>query len=178
MLNANELLFTVDANNQPIEPLIRKEAHAKGVWHRCTHIWIYNSKGQVLSHKRSLLKDSMGGYWEAFFGGHILAGVDPITGALAELKEETNIEAREQDLEFIEVLQFVNGMNKEFVYLYLYKWDGDISKLSFEPDEVEEAVWVELKALRSELQNNTNNKWTQPAHIYKIIDLLESRGKA
>ena len=66
MINKDELLFAVDENNKPIEPMPRAKAHTEGVWHRNAHIWIVNPNREVLVHKRSMLKDSNPGKWEAF----------------------------------------------------------------------------------------------------------------
>ncbi len=69
MINKEELIFAVDENNNPIEPISRENAHKNGIWHRISDIWIINKKKQVLVQKRSALKDTNPGKWEAFVGG-------------------------------------------------------------------------------------------------------------
>lgn len=76
MLDNQELVFTVNENNQPLKPELRSIAHKNGLWHRTTGIWVINNKKQILCQKRSLKKDILPGYWEAFFGGHLAPDED------------------------------------------------------------------------------------------------------
>lgn len=74
MINSEELLFCVDDNNNPIEPLPRKFVHANSVWHRVSHIYVVNTQNkQILCQQRSLKKDALPGIQEAYFGGHVLS---------------------------------------------------------------------------------------------------------
>ena len=49
--------FTAKGGSNPIisgKSLPRKQVHASGAWHRAVHIWVYNSKGEVILQKRYL----------------------------------------------------------------------------------------------------------------------------
>jgi isopentenyldiphosphate isomerase len=175
MLNSNELLFTVDENNSPIEPLPRSTVHATGVWHRTTDIWVYNSKGQILCNKRSTLKDSSPGLWDLSFGGHVLAGTESVQSAIDELREESGIAAFEKDLELIFILRddALNKLNRQFRYVYAYRWNGDLEQLCLEADEVDEVAWFDIESLRDELIHDEVRKWAKPPQVYEIIDLIK-----
>src|SRR5690606_7116726 len=92
MLNAKELLFTVDSQNNTIDSQPRDLVHAEGIWHRTAHVWIVNKNYEILCQQRSLLKDSNPGLWEPFFGGHLPPDTSYEKGAMDELREELGIE--------------------------------------------------------------------------------------
>lgn len=100
MIKKDELLFTVDEFNNPVEPMPRNEVHSKGIWHRTTQIWIINDRKQILCQRRSLLKDSNPGKWEAFWGGHLAPNQEYVDCALQELREELGISVSKSDLNF------------------------------------------------------------------------------
>lgn len=168
MINKNELIFAVDEENNPIEPVERQKAHAEGIWHRTTDIAVLNSNRELLVHKRSMLKDTGPGLWDGTFGGHTLAGVESITGAVEELKEETGLEVNPTDLEFIGIVKHTraNDKNKEFRYAYIYRWAGKMSDFKFEQDEVDDVKWVSMDVLKT---NRDNNKEWSPMPYFDLL---------
>ena len=52
----------------------RKKVHTDGDWHRAVHIWLYNSRGELILQKRSDGKDTFPGRWDVSVGGHITSG--------------------------------------------------------------------------------------------------------
>jgi isopentenyldiphosphate isomerase len=51
---SDELIDIVDENNQPTgERKMKSLAHQDGSWHCSAHVWIYNSKGEILLQLRS-----------------------------------------------------------------------------------------------------------------------------
>ena len=87
-----ERLDIVDQNAQPIGLTIdRDTAHAEGIRHRTSHVWILRRRGgcvEILLQKRSKTKDSFPGCYDISSAGHIPAGMDFVPSALRELKEE------------------------------------------------------------------------------------------
>lgn len=153
MINHKELIFTVDENNNPIEPVERRQAHVQGIWHRTTDIAVINSKNEILCHKRSMLKDTGKGLWDACFGGHMAPGIEAVDGAVLELKEESGLDAKPSDLKYITTIKHIRGNNKEFRHLFIYRWDGSADDLKLEEDEVSEVKWIPIE----EVNNNRNN---------------------
>lgn len=87
-----ELIDVLDEKrNSTGEVLSRKEIHKKGFWHRTVHIWVVNSKGQILLQKRSPLKKTSPNMWTTSASGHLSAGDTSIVGAIRETKEEIRI---------------------------------------------------------------------------------------
>lgn len=158
MLNKQEFLFTVDEENQPITPKHRDEVHTHGYWHRTTHLWLFNNAKQILCQKRSLLKDTNPGKWEAFFGGHVLAEQEYIDSAVQELHEELGITVTSSDIHLSQI--YKNEQYKEFQAVYLLPWNGDITTLNLEKEEVDKIAWFDLSELEQILLNEKSSAWS------------------
>jgi isopentenyldiphosphate isomerase len=181
MIDAKELVYAVDESNHPIESVERKLAHATGIWHRVSHILVFNSTGEILCSQRSMKKDNDSGKWECLFGGHIAPGSKPVEGAVRELREEIGIDAKVEELEFFQVhkYQSVDGLNREFQYVYLLLWDGPEDKLVKEPDEVEQLKWrpiVEVNRILEPPTDWVNVGYEQAALTY-MQESVKGRGK-
>jgi isopentenyldiphosphate isomerase len=172
MINPQEILFTVDENNVAIEPMARNLAHAHGVWHRCSHIWVVNSKNEILCNQRSFTKDSSPGVWDLYFGGHILAGMEADESALRELEEESGIKASKEDLVFNEICKHESkrSMNREFQYVYVYRWDGRIVDLKLEQEEIRDAKWVPAGELKLIVENDHGGLWAKTPYLENLIN--------
>lgn len=170
MINKNELLFVVDENNNPIEPKPRQEVHQKGYWHRVSHIWVVNSKGQILCQRRSLLKDSSPGKWESFFGGHLGPGVDYLDGARRELREELGLDLPADKFTFLTLYRREAG--KEYQAVYFIKWDGDMSSIQVEEEEIDQLKWYDRTELESILLEEKDPNWTHMGYEKLVVDYL------
>ena len=139
--------------------LTKSEAHDKGLWHPIVHLWIYNSKGEVLMQKRAPQKKVWPNLWDVAVGGHLAAGEAPEDAAIKEAGEELGIKVERQQLQFIDQSKYEhemegNWMNRIFIWSYLTKMDIDISKLTLEKEEVSEAKWIEVEELEKILNNS------------------------
>ena len=97
-----EMLDIVDENGLPTGQAVpRTVAHAEGLRHRTSHVWIVRKKNgavQVLLQMRCAAKDSYPGCYDISSAGHIPAGAEFVGSALRELKEELGVTAAPQDL--------------------------------------------------------------------------------
>ena len=116
MLNEKELLFVVNEANEPIDPQPRKEVHLKGYWHRNSHVWVKSPDNQILCGLHSLKKDTKPGYWEAFFGGHVLTGGSYLETAVKECDEKLGLSIKGENLGFFKIFKIERA--KEFIALY------------------------------------------------------------
>jgi isopentenyldiphosphate isomerase len=58
-MKAQEDIFDiVNEKDEIIGQASRPEVHAKNLFHRASHVWIFNSKGEMLLQKRSTNKDT------------------------------------------------------------------------------------------------------------------------
>lgn len=159
MINPDELLFSVDENNNPIEPQLRSVSHTKRIWHRCCHVYIIDlSKHQVLCQKRSMFKDNNPGLWEPFFGGHLSPGQTYEESAIGEVGEELGLGIQTDNLLFIK--EVANEKHPEFIGVFIYKWSGDIATLALEKDEVDEIKWFPIQDVISHVLTNQDKNWT------------------
>ncbi|MCD6476537.1 MAG: NUDIX domain-containing protein [Candidatus Aenigmarchaeota archaeon] len=159
----------------------KKEIHEQGLWHSAVHIWIYNSKGEILLQKRAEDKDYWPGMWDISTAGHISAGETPEQTAIRELEEELGIKVDLSKLKFIGIRKFekhvneINYHNKEFDYIYLFRFDEDASKLKFKDKEVEKVKFVSIEQLEKDLKDPELSKKYVPhgQYYFDIFEVIE-----
>ena len=97
------------------------------------------ARGRLLLTRRHPDKH-WGGMWECT-GGAVQAGEDTLTAARRELREETGIPARPEELTR---LGTVRGHNY-FCVSYLVRRDSAVGELRLQAEEVVESRWVTLR---------------------------------
>jgi 8-oxo-dGTP pyrophosphatase MutT (NUDIX family) len=88
---ADEVVAIVDAQNQVVGSVPRREMRAKRLPHRSTYVLVFNSRGELYVQKRTMTKDVFPGYFDPAAGGVVLAGETYEQGAERELEEEMGI---------------------------------------------------------------------------------------
>lgn len=156
------------------------EVHKKGLWHSTAHVWIYNSKEEVLFQKRSEKALVCPGYWDISAAGHVDSGEDPIEAAKRELEEELGIKKEKIDFK----KEFVNKVSKkivdrgwinsEFQYVYSINLDLDLKELELQESEVERVKYVGLKDLEEEIKDE-KKYLPHGEYYYKIIEAIKIR---
>jgi len=120
----------------------RSEVHRLGLWHRVAHVWIVNSKGEMIVQKRSEKKESWPGLWDISCAGHCSAGDSSLVSAQRELEEELGLIIASEKLTFLfteTVNSVLNGgkyLNKEFIDVYLLELEVDLKTLVLQESEV------------------------------------------
>jgi len=167
----DELLLVVDEHDRPIEPLPRRIVHTSGAWHRVVHIWVVNGSGEILCQQRSLAKDLNPGWWEACFGGHVVPGEEYLGAALRELREELGLAVRPAELKFWKVYQHrsVRHANNEFQAVFVLRWGGDPSLLTFSDGEVEQVAWKPAAEVRERIASHAA-QWVGVSYEPELID--------
>ncbi|MGH7203807.1 MAG: NUDIX domain-containing protein, partial [Candidatus Levyibacteriota bacterium] len=110
------------------------------------------------------------GKWEAHFGGHIRTGEDYIDNALKETKEEIGLPRSKEDMIFFKVHKYRKG--KEFQGIFYTQWDGKISELALEKEEVENIKWINIEALQK-IFTNKDTAWVQTEYEEELIDAIK-----
>lgn len=178
MINNRELIFVVDEENNSLEPMPRDQVHKNGIWHRTTDILVLNSQGELLCEKRSMAKDVSPGEWESIFGGHTLAGEDDLESAIKEIEEELGLKVKGEELKFFKTVKVSdrekNFQHNTFKSVYLLKFDGDLSDINFEEEEIGEVKWMDKKAVRRILESREKN-WVIPVYGLEFLDWMESQ---
>lgn len=138
---------------------MKSEAHQKGYWHPCVHVWVFDDESRVLIQQRSEDKDTFPSKWDVSVAGHVAADEDPILAAQRELYEELGIQCQPDELEAVAYFasEFTHPkgiIDKEFHHVYLIKRALCLNQLTFQKEEVNQAAWIPV-ALLTELKNSS-----------------------
>lgn len=135
-----ELWDAYDENRKPLGYTVKREKFdlLNNEYHIVVHIWIKNSKGEYLIQKRSSNKKE-GLKW-AWTGGSVLMGENSIDGAVREVKKELGLTVDKEKLTLF--TSYKRELYKDFVDVYIYKNDIDVSKLTLQKDEVCDVKWA------------------------------------
>jgi 8-oxo-dGTP diphosphatase len=134
----------------------------KGDYHVVVHVWIMNSKNEILVTKRHP-KKTYPGLWECP-GGSVIKGESSLQGAIREVKEEIGIKLSEDNskLEKSERRDYFS----DFYDVWVFNQDFDVKDTIPQEGEVTEIKWV----TKSELDHMFNNDNLVPTlNYYKSI---------
>lgn len=132
------------------EALPYDEVHRRGLYHRAVHIWLLNSKSELLLQKRPLDKRAHPGLWDMAVGGHVSSGETSVEAAQKETREELGLDLPRESFELLFSLKdkrFVHGsdfIDDEFNDVYLVHSDVEVRDLKLPEDEVDEVRWVSI----------------------------------
>ncbi len=144
------------------EGVSRTLAHTEGIFHGASHTYVCkreNGELWFLLQRRSANKDSYPLCLDISSAGHIEAGSSFRETAAKELREELGVTVPQE--EFIELFtQKIEAesefrgkkfIDKEFNTVYLLPRSFSLDELSFQPTEVQEALWVSEKEILKRL---------------------------
>lgn len=177
-----EYLDIINEDGSPTgETAQRKDAHKRGLWHLCIHVWIINSKGEILIQKRSMEKITWPGMWDLSVAGHVVAGDNAINTAITECQEEIGIKIEEKELEFLFDIKYNEELEdgyfrrREFIKVFLVNLDIEIDKLKLQKEEVDEIKLIYYKDLEREIKINTDKFIPREKEYIAIFKLLKKR---
>lgn len=160
MGNQMALIDVLDENGNPTgESKTKAEIHEHGLWHNSSHIWIYNSNGEIMLQLRAKDKYSYPGLWDISAAGHTDSGETPIESAVREMKEEIGLDVTPEQLEFggkrkfSQPIENTDWYENEFGYIYFYKYDGRVNDLSMPDGEVEKLEFISIDRFGSEVND-------------------------
>ena len=140
-----ELVAWVDEHDQLLGALPRAELRERGLVGRCTFILLFNSRGELCVHRRTLSKALYPGYWDVAAGGMVACQESYDQSAARELAEELGVSGVE--LRFHETFYFEQPGNRLWCAVYSAVWDGP---LRLQPEEVSEARFVSVEQALAE----------------------------
>lgn len=145
-----EYLEVYTEDNKPLRLSVpRSEVHAKGYWHRISHVWVFHTNGTFLATKRSLLKDSYPGLWEPLCGGHVDAGNTVEKNALEELQEELGVVVAPHNVYFGGTIVHDDVgpifKNREFIYTFAVEGNWRETDFSPDPQEIDEVRFMSIQ---------------------------------
>lgn len=179
MSKKTELLDILDQNGSPTgESKKREDVHQLGLWHRTVHLWILNSKGQLLLQQRSKTKDTNPNLWDISVAGHIEKGQTPIQAVLREAEEEIGLVCEESEIEFLFSVQniFIDPhtavQDFEFQDVFILKADLEINKLKCQVEEVQALAWVHWSELEKFYEEGDPKLVTHPEEYPLLFNRL------
>lgn len=154
-----ELLDVVNEFGEPTGETIEREiAHATGVRHRTSHVWVVRKKDgryQILLQKRSDDKDAYPGCLDVSSAGHIPAGCGFIESAMRELKEELGLDSVEDEYIYCGT-KSPKGMKENIFHgkkfldhqvsnVYIIFRDIETENIHFQKEEIQGVVWMDFE---------------------------------
>jgi isopentenyldiphosphate isomerase len=137
-----ELLEIFTSDGQPTGMAKTRAAiHVEGDWHLAFHCWIMRDGGrQVVLQRRSLVKDTFAGKWDAAAAGHWRFG-ESAAQAAREIEEELGLDVAFEALTYRarerSVRQFPNGLtDRELHDVYVLDDDRPLTDYRPDPGEV------------------------------------------
>ncbi len=151
-----------EAGQQTGEKHLRGTKVPEGRFHKVVHIWIQNSKGELLMQKRSDKVDNCPGVW-ATTGGSVQAGEEPHVTAVRELEEELGIIVPAEELQYCLMVRRPNA----YCYIYVLRKNIQVEELTLQECEVAAAEWMSLERIDRMVSERT-------MHRYVYREMLES----
>lgn len=166
-----EKLDTYDENGKFLCSVDRTEVHAKGLWHKTVHCWLYTKNGEVIFQRRA---ENNKCYTSA--SGHISAGETLKEGFAREIGEELGFVVDIDKASLVEIVVWkMDKLKKDgtwfvdrvFANVYMAEFDGDLSKFDYQLEEVSGVVKVSAKDAINLLQKESG---AIDAEILTIVD--------
>jgi isopentenyl-diphosphate delta-isomerase len=90
-LTAAELFETFDAADRPLGLIPRHEVHRRGLWHRASNVFLFDSEGALYLQRRAATKDVWPDAWDLSVGEHLQPGESFEQAAHRGLAEELSV---------------------------------------------------------------------------------------
>lgn len=179
-----EYLDIVDEEGNPTGEVIeRSRAHAEGIRHRTSHVWLVRKKKeslQFLLQRRSDNKESFRGCYDISSAGHIPAGVGFKASAIRELKEELGVDADEDELIYCgdrkivwdDVFDGKPFFDRQYTKVFALWRDMDEEEYILQEEEVSAVLWMDLDELIRAVKENTIPNCIHISELMMVRDAI------
>ncbi len=147
MIDADEAVILVNADDISIGTLSKLDAHRTGQLHRAFSVFIRDRDGQILLQRRASEKYHSGGLWTNACCGHPRPGESTQVAAERRLDEEMGIRCALTEVSaFTYCAELDNGLiEHELDHVFVGTFSG---KPRPSPEEVSEWRWISMEPLR------------------------------
>ncbi|RLJ08892.1 MAG: isopentenyl-diphosphate delta-isomerase [Candidatus Aenigmatarchaeota archaeon] len=149
-----EKVILVDEKDNEIGTEEKIKAHQNGgKLHRAFSIFIFNSQGQMLIHRRAAIKYHSPGLWTNACCSHPRPGESLKEAVHRRLKEEMGFDCElEESFSFIYKADVGNGLTEwEFDHVFTGRFDGEPEP---NPKEVDDWKWMNIDELKKDIEQN------------------------
>lgn len=169
-------IFFLPTGKTVLKSIARKEA----LMYPVVHLWIFNSKGDILLQHRCKEKNLYPNMWDISVAGAVDAGETPKEAVIREAKEEIGLTILENEL--VEAFVFnenyiFNGMKiNEHAHVFLLEFNDSIDSFKLQKEEVDCVKFFS----NSEIKNILNEELTD--HLIcsnesfpKVLELINAQ---
>ncbi|MCD7973354.1 MAG: isopentenyl-diphosphate Delta-isomerase [Candidatus Azobacteroides sp.] len=145
------MVILVDNNDIPIGIMEKLEAHEKGLLHRAFSVFIFNSRKELLIHRRAEHKYHSGGLWTNTCCSHPFPGQDIFEAANRRLKEEMGLTA---ELDYVLKFHYKEPLENSLIEHemdYVFVGKSDILP-EINPEEVSAYRYMNLKEIEKDME--------------------------
>ena len=137
-----ELVKVLDKKNEYTGNIKGRKELVENEYRNLVHIWVINSKGELLIQKRSALKKHYPNLWSVT-SGCVHYDETFVDTCKRELKEEINVDLNEDNLEYVMSYK----LKEVVVQVYTLYQDVDVSKIKLQEEEVSDYKFVTKEEL-------------------------------
>ena len=152
-------VILVDERDEPIGTMEKMEVHQKALLHRAFSVFVFNSKGEVLLHKRAAKKYHSAGLWTNACCSHPQPGEETLLAAENRLQEEMGINIPlKKAFDFTYKAAFENGLTEyEFDHVFVGMYEGSIFPNA---EEVSDHCYKSIEEIKNSIQTHPQ-KYTE-----------------
>jgi len=169
-------VILVDERDDEIGTMEKMEAHRQARLHRAFSVFIFNSKNEMLIHRRALDKYHCAGLWTNACCSHPAPGESTLDAATRRLKEEMGFNAElKEAFSFVYKAPFDNGLTEHEVdHCFVGFYNGSIKP---DPKEVAEWKFVTTKDIADDVKKHPEKytPWFRIA-LPRIIKYIKKTG--
>jgi isopentenyl-diphosphate delta-isomerase len=162
-------VILVDEQDNQIGLMQKTEAHQKALLHRAISVFICNSRGEWLLHRRALDKYHSSGLWTNTCCSHPLPGETSIDAANRRLKEEMGMECHLDELFSFTYKEALDNDLTEHEFDHVFSGISDIIPI-INPDEVHEFKYMKFNDLRNDVGLNPHNYTVWFRKIFERVE--------
>ena len=148
----------------------RGKKHPKDQCQLVVHVCLFNDRGEMLIQRRSLRKKGFPGRGDVSVGGGVLAGETAREAGEREVKEELGIDVKLTGPAAV-TMAFEGGFDDFF----LSHWNGELSDLTLQAEEVMDARWATREEMRQLLAEKKMAPFW-PSFLELLFDLNQHMG--
>lgn len=169
-----EYFETFDDDGRPTGLARRDHVHARGLWHRSAHVFLFNRHGDLYVQRRAAGKDLCPDRWDFSVGEHLKPGESYLEGALRGLQEELAVTgvALEPVLDVHRATCRIDALgvfDRELQQAFRGRYDGTLKPDS---EEVAEVTTVALTVLADWIRRTPDAFTPWLLSEVKRLDLL------